>query len=167
MGGGKDLDRENGGFTIFKYTSEETINGVKVVEKKPEYKTGRDEPPPPHSGESEMYFGKDSNGRIDTLKIYRDRNSRIEIHTHREKSGNYINPEGTPHFHVYKIIRDENGKVVGVKRVDRAMKLTTYLIKKYGDLLEAARQRNIAHGFNDPPLNYSSFIEKPKPKKKP
>lgn len=166
MGGGVDIDRKNGGFLTYKYESNEMIGGVKVVEKKTEYKTGRDEPPPPHSGKSEMYFGMDRNGRIDTLKIYQDRNSRIEIHTHREKSGNHINPEGTPHFHVYKVIR-ENGKVVGVKRVDRAMKLTTYLINKYGALLEMARQRNIAHGFNDPPLNYNSFVEKPKPKRKP
>lgn len=170
MGGGKDIDRENGGFLIYKYTSNETIGGVKVIERKPGMNKKHDTHPPAYSNTSEMYFGKDKKGRVEALKIYdtENHNSLLEIHTHREPGPKgYMNPEGTVHFHEYETVTI-NGEQK-IQRKDRARKLTPDLINKYGALLEAARQRNIAKGYNDPPLNYN-FVEKPikqQPNKKP
>ena len=170
MGGGRDLNKK-GGFYIYQYTSKETIGNKKVVEKKPEYKHGlNDTHPPAYTNTSDMYWGMDSRGRVESLKIYdtENRNSIREIHTYREPGPKgYMNPEGTVHYHDYEIVTINGQKKI--RRIDRAKKLTPDLINKYGALLEAARQRNIAKGFNDPPLNFNS-VEKPikqKPKQKP
>lgn len=156
MGSSKDIDKKNGGFHTYKYTSNESINGIKIVEKKPEYKNGLDEPPPSQSGRSKEYFGKDRFGRVDSLKVYdENRDSSYEIHTHPEP-GNSV---GTVHYHEYH--KDKNGKIVR-DRKGSGKPLTPALIQKHGPSLERARQRNVEHGINDPTVNYNFTLNKEK-----
>lgn len=147
MGSQRDLDRRNGGFHHQIYTSTEKIAGVKVIEKKPEYKTGITEDPPIHSNSAKMYFGKDGETeRVHTLRFYENRDSIMEIQWH--KIGEQ-NPEGTVHYHLYY---KKNGKIV---RDGKERKMTTEMIKEYHPLILQAFKRNTKMGLGKIKLRYN------------
>ena len=154
MGSSKDIDRVHGGFHIQKYVSKETIAGIKVIQKKDVYKTGRSEDAPAHSNTSTAYFSIDKNSqRVLSLKIYENRDSVMEFHMH--KTGER-NKEGTVHYHIYR--KNKDGKI---ERDDKERRLTPELELKYGPLMQAAYERNISLGLGGNPPNYD-FIEKDK-----
>lgn len=154
MGSSKDIDRVHGGFHIQKYVSKETIAGIKVIQKKDVYKTGRSEDAPAHSNTSTAYFSiNGETGRVLSLKIYENRDSIMEFHMHETGERN---KEGTVHYHIYR--KNKDGKI---ERDDKERRLTPELELKYGPLMQAAYERNISLGLGGNPPNYD-FIEKDK-----
>lgn len=154
MGSSKDIDRVHGGFHIQKYVSKETIAGIKVIQKKDVYKTGRSEDAPAHSNTSTAYFSiNGETGRVLSLKIYENRDSIMEFHMHETGKRN---KEGTVHYHIYR--KNKDGKI---ERDDKERRLTPELELKYGPLMQAAYERNISLGLGGNPPNYD-FIEKDK-----
>ncbi|MDO4857434.1 MAG: hypothetical protein Q4A17_05770 [Thermoguttaceae bacterium] len=154
MGSSKDIDRVHGGFHIQKYVSKETIAGIKVIQKKDVYKTGRSEDAPAHSNTSTAYFSiNGETGRVLSLKIYENRDSVMEFHMHETGERN---KEGTVHYHIYR--KNKDGKI---ERDDKERRLTPELELKYGPLMQAAYERNISLGLGGNPPNYD-FIEKDK-----
>ena len=153
MGSCKNIIRSRGGykFRVYQYTSTESIGDIKVIEKKDEFKTGRSEDPPIHSGRSNAYWGVDiETKRVMALRIYKNRNSFMEFHMH-ETPGN---PEGTVHFHLFT--RAKNGKFVRLKKEYR---LTVVLQRKYGPLLKEAYRRNLKKGYGGYKPNFNFYEE--------
>ena len=133
MGTGKNKN-PLGGFYLQEWNEEtEKIGGVKVLTND---SNKRQNDLPVCSGDSRVYFKRNSEGEIIQLRVYDDnRNAMLDIDinpdkAHRNRDGTIIGA-GVTHAHDWKL--NSNGDLI---RSKNARLLTSSEILKYGVLLE-------------------------------
>lgn len=109
----------------YKWREVRTVAGIKVLESKHQ-KNGA--LPRYSNTPNTKYFHQNSKGRIDQLRIFKGRNSFLDIDWGH---GHGSIPRGTPHIQQWRF----DSKTESLIRVGKERPMSTYMWRKYGDAI--------------------------------